>query len=109
MAALIVSYYIQQNLNIFNLVAGILILALGLDYSVFYAEHGFAKKVTLTTFMSALSSVFVFAILMFSSMPTITSFGLTVFVGVLLTFLLAPIVTIARKNKKQDNFPRVDG
>lgn len=100
MLALLFSFYLQEQLTIFNLVAGILILALGLDYSVFYAEHGLHKKVTLTTVMSALSSVFVFAILMLSSMTAISSFGLTVFIGVLFTFVLAPIVTLANGQSK---------
>lgn len=95
--ALMLSYIIQQQLNIFNFIAGILILALGLDYSVFYAEHGFNKKITLTTLMSALSSTFVFAILIFSSMPAIRSFGITVFIGISLTFLFSPIVTLTHK------------
>jgi len=100
MLALLASFYLQTYLTIFNLVAGILILALGLDYSVFYAEHGLHKKVTLTTVMSALSSVFVFAILVLSSMSAISSFGLTVFIGVLITFILAPIVTLANGRSK---------
>jgi len=100
MLALLCSFYLQASLTIFNLVAGILILALGLDYSVFYAEHGLHKKVTLTTVTSALSSVFVFAILVLSSMSAISSFGLTVFIGVLITFVLAPIVTLANGQSK---------
>lgn len=103
LCAFSVSFLLQGGLNIFNLVAGILILALGLDYSVFYAEHGLCKKITLTTLMSALSSVFVFAILMLSSMPAINSFGLTVFVGVLITFVFAPIVTLTTSKQKQLN------
>jgi len=98
--ALLLSQIIQESLNIFNLVAGILIIALGLDYSVFYAEHGLIKKVTLTTLMSASSSVFVFAMLIFSSMSVIASFGLTIFIGVLCAFLLAPIVTLAKSDAK---------
>jgi len=98
--ALLLSHVIQESLNIFNLVAGILIIALGLDYSVFYAEHGLVKKVTLTTLMSALSSVFVFAMLIFSSMSVIASFGLTIFIGVLCAFLLAPVVTLAKSSRK---------
>ncbi len=94
--ALMFSYLFQQQLNIFNFIAGILILALGLDYSVFYAEHGFNKKITLTTLMSALSSTFVFAILIFSSMPAINSFGITVFIGIGLTFLFSPLVTLVQ-------------
>lgn len=98
--AFLLSHIIQESLNIFNLVAGILIIALGVDYSVFYAEHGLVKKVTLTTLMSALSSVFVFAMLIFSSMSVITSFGLTIFIGVLCAFLLAPIVTLVQLDHK---------
>jgi predicted exporter len=100
MLSLLASYYLQTQLTIFNLVAGILVLALGLDYSVFYSEHGLHKKVTLTTVMSALSSVFVFAILVLSSMTAISNFGLTVFIGVLFTFVLAPIVTLANGQSK---------
>lgn len=100
MLALLCSFYLQASLTIFNLVAGILILALGLDYSVFYTEHGLHKKVSLTTVTSALSSVFVFAILVLSSMSAISSFGLTVFIGVLITFVLAPIVTLAKGQSK---------
>lgn len=91
--SLAISVFVQGDLNIFNMVASILILALGLDYSVYYAEHGFQKTITLTTLMSALSSISVFAILLLSSMPAIKSFGLTVFIGVLFVFLLAPQVT----------------
>ncbi len=99
--ALCISFILQQELNIFNLVSCILILALGLDYSVFYAEHGFEKKITLTTLMSALSSTFVFAILMFSSMPAIKSFGMTVFIGVLIIFTLSPQITKINNNKNR--------
>jgi len=106
MLALLASFYMQTYLTIFNLVAGILILALGLDYSVFYAEHGLHKKVTLTTVTSALSSVFVFAILMLSSMSAISSFGLTVFIGVLITFVLAPIVTLANGQSKASKYSK---
>jgi len=91
--ALAISMLVQGNISIFNLIAGVLILALGLDYSVFYAEHGFEQTITLTTLMSALSSIAVFAILMLSSMPAIKSFGLTVFIGVCVVFILAPQVT----------------
>ena len=98
--ALLLSDVMLGSLNIFNLVAAILIIALGLDYSVFYAEHGLAKKMTLTTLMSALSSVFVFAMLMFSSMSVIASFGVTIFIGVLCAFLFAPIVVLAKSRSK---------
>jgi len=91
--ALAISAVLQGNLTLFNLAAGLVILALGLDYSIFYAEHGFSILITKTTLMSALSSIFVFAILSFSLTPAIASFGQTVFLGIVLTFMLAPIMT----------------
>ena len=83
----------QGDLTLFNLAAGLVILALGLDYSIFYAEHGFSVLITITTLLSALSSIFVFAVLSFSSTPAIASFGQTVFLGIVITFLFSPIMT----------------
>ena len=40
--ALALSAISQGDLTLFNLAAGLVILALGLDYSIFYAEHGFS-------------------------------------------------------------------
>jgi len=91
--ALTLSAVLQSNLTLFNLASGLVILALGLDYSVFYAEHGVSVAMTQTTFMSALSSIFVFAILSFSSTPAIASFGQTVFFGIVITFLFSPIIS----------------
>jgi predicted exporter len=91
--SLALSASVQGNLTLFNLAAGLVILALGLDYSIFYAEHGFSTSITKTTLMSALSSIFVFAVLSFSSTPAIASFGQTVFWGIVITFLFSPIVT----------------
>ena len=91
--ALALSAISQGDLTLFNLAAGLVILALGLDYSIFYAEHGFSECITKTTLMSALSSIFVFAVLSFSSTPAIASFGQTVFLGIVITFLFAPIIT----------------
>lgn len=91
--ALAINAISQGDLTLFNLAAGLVILALGLDYSIFYAEHGFSELITKTTLMSALSSIFVFAVLSFSSTPAIASFGQTVFLGIVITFLFSPIMT----------------
>ncbi len=101
--AILVSSLIQNNINLFNVAAGLVILALGLDYSVFYAEHGFSESITQTTLMSALSSIFVFAMLGFSSTPAIAHFGQTVFIGIILTFLCSPIITYLSKKRGQDD------
>ncbi|KAA1153684.1 hypothetical protein EU510_07770 [Pseudoalteromonas sp. FUC4] len=95
--ALVISAWFFDGLSVFNYVAGILILALGLDYCVFYAEHGLCEKITLTTLISALSSLFVFAILIFSSTPAVSQFGFTVFIGVVMVFIMAPRLTLVSK------------
>lgn len=102
--SLTISVLLQSNITLFNLASGLVILALGLDYSVFYAEHGFSVAITQTTFMSALSSIFVFAILSFSSTPAIASFGQTVFFGIVLTFLFSPMISqVSGKRGHNDN------
>lgn len=98
--ALAISALIQGTLTLFNLAAGLVILALALDYAVFYGEHGFIQSITQTTFMSAVSSVFVFAMLGFSSTPAIASFGQTVFFGIAIAFICSPIITQIHEIKK---------
>lgn len=97
LVALILSTWFYGSLTVFNYVAGILILALGLDYCIFYAEHGLCKKITLTTCVSALSSLFVFAILIVSSTPAVSQFGFTVFIGVVVVFLISPRLALVSK------------
>ncbi len=102
-SALVLSDLLQDSLTLFNLAAGLVILALGLDYSVFYAEHGFSAAISQTTFMSALSSIFVFAILSFSNTPAIASFGQTVFFGIMITFICAPLISQIGSKVKREN------
>ncbi|KPH95939.1 hypothetical protein AMS58_04495 [Pseudoalteromonas porphyrae] len=95
--ALAMSALFFGSLSVFNYVAGILILALGLDYCVFYAEHGHCEKITLTTLISALSSLLVFAILIVSSTPAVSQFGFTVFIGVVVVFTISPRLALVSK------------
>lgn len=95
--ALMVSLALKQELNIFNVMSVVIIIALGLDYAIFYADQGLTGKVSYTTLISALSSIFVFAVLVLSQTPAIHNFGLTVFIGILAAYLLAPLVSLARK------------
>lgn len=88
--ALLVSVLIQSHLNVFNTLASVLIIALGLDYAVFYADNGLLKKISFTTLVSAFSSILVFAVLVLSVTPAIFSFGLTVLIGIVVTYLLSP-------------------
>jgi predicted exporter len=79
------------QLNIFNLLALLLILALAIDYVIFYQEHGLAPRTCLAIMLSAISSALVFGMLAFSSTPAVQSFGLTVMFGIIAIFILAPL------------------
>ena len=89
--ALTLSQFFANHLNIFNLLAVLLIIALAIDYVIFYQEHGLQPKTFLAISLSALSSAAVFGILVFSATPAVSSFGLTVMIGIISIFMLAPI------------------
>ena len=90
-SALMLSYLIQGPLNLFNVLAMMLILALAIDYLIFYQYRGFLPSNVLAISLSALSSLFVFGILVFSNTPAVYSFGLTVMLGIASIFILAPL------------------
>lgn len=93
-AALCVSLWRQQQLNVFNLVAAILVLALALDYAVFYTSTLRKTEVLQAVTLSAATSCLAFGMLSFSQTPAVASFGFTVFSGVALSALLAPLLTL---------------
>lgn len=92
--ALMMTQIISTHLNIFNLLAVLLIIALAIDYVIFYQEKGLMSKTFLSICLSAASSAAVFGILVFSTTPAVSSFGLTVMIGIVSIFILAPISVI---------------
>ena len=95
--ALTISQLISNHLNIFNLLAVLLIIALAIDYVIFYQEQGLQAKTFLAISLSALSSAAVFGILVFSATPAVSSFGLTVMIGIISIFILAPMSVVRHK------------
>jgi len=81
-------------LNLFNTLALILVLGIGIDYSLFFAEH---KENTLNTFfaisLSAISTLLSFGLLALSATPVVASFGLMVLIGILIAFFFSPLVS----------------
>lgn len=98
LTALIISQLLIGHLNIFNLLAVLLILALAIDYVIFYQEHGLYSSTFLAITLSALSSALVFGMLIFSKTPAVNSFGLTVMVGIIAIFILAPLSSFKNNN-----------
>lgn len=92
--SLLISLVVQQQLSIFNLVAALLVMALALDYAVFFASELPHAEVCQAVMLSAVTSCLAFGVLSFSQTPAIAGFGFTVFCGVALASLLAPFISI---------------
>jgi predicted exporter len=82
--------YAGLPLNLFAIVGLILVPGIGSDYAVFYEEGHTRRAVTmLAVTLSLVSTVSSFGALAFSSLAGV--FGLTVSLGVIISFLLSPL------------------
>jgi predicted exporter len=85
--------------NLLHVMSLIMVAGMGVDYGVFLvdsAEHPEAFGATmLSLLMSCLTTVFVFGTLAFSSQPALQAIGVTTGIGILLSYLLAPVTLLA--------------
>ncbi|OEF25445.1 MMPL family transporter [Vibrio rumoiensis] len=104
-------------LNLFNLLALILVLGIGIDYTLFFAEQSFVSKSSLSIkptenaqalhatllaiSLSALTTILSFGLLALSHTQAIHSFGLTVLFGIMVSWLLAPLAMLPSSSTKQ--------
>ncbi len=100
-AVLLLCSLIQSQLSIFNLLGCLLILALAIDYLVFYQINKLVPSNVLAISLSAASSMWVFGMLAVSKTPAIFSFGLTVLVGLMCIYILAPLSVALPNNKEK--------
>lgn len=89
--ALYLSQLALGSLSIFNVLACMLIITLTLDYCIFFASHPTSSKVSATVGLSALSSVFAFGLMTFSTTPAVFGFGLTLLIGIIIGWLLSHV------------------
>ena len=85
----------------FQFVGCLLILALAIDYLVFYQVNNLSPSNVLAISLSAASSMWVFGMLAVSKTPAIFSFGLTVLVGLICIYIFAPLSIELPKNKEK--------
>lgn len=81
-----------QALQLFHVLAALLVLGLGVDYGIFLLEPSQRERrfAWLTVGLSAISALLSFGLLAGSGSPPLHAFGLTMLVGMLLVWLLAP-------------------
>jgi predicted exporter len=88
----------EYPINLFNILALFLVLGVGIDYSIFYAEDKKNSGATaLAVLIATITTLLSFGLLAFSSFAVLHSFGITILLGILFSYLLAPIGTLANR------------
>ena len=82
----------EPGINLFHLLALILVLGIGLDMGIFLAETEEASHTWLAVSLSAITSLLAFGLLALSDTPVLHHFGITVAIGLSLVWLMAPLM-----------------
>lgn len=90
-AGLAAASAVGSTLNLFNLLALILIIGIGIDYTLFFAEKARSQSTLLAISLSALTTLLSFGLLALSETHAIHSFGITVLSGIFVAWLLSPL------------------
>lgn len=82
-----------QNLQLFHVLALMLLLGVGVDYGIFMQEHPGRRDSTpwLAVGLSAANTILSFGLLGLSRTPALQAFGLTMLIGTALAWMLVPI------------------
>ncbi|WP_317202895.1 MMPL family transporter [Janthinobacterium sp.] len=84
--------FAAQNLQLFHVLALMLLLGVGVDYGIFMQEHPDRRNHTpwLAVGLSAANTILSFGLLGLSKTPALQAFGLTMLLGTALVWLIVP-------------------
>jgi predicted exporter len=87
-----------QAISFFHVMALTIVLSIGVDFAIFCAEGSEGRRLSasLAVVLAAMTTLLSFGILAFSQVLAVHSFGLTLLLGVLIAFLLAPVALQVR-------------
>ncbi|MCU7808240.1 MAG: MMPL family transporter, partial [Candidatus Thiodiazotropha sp. (ex Semelilucina semeliformis)] len=98
-----------EAMNLFHLISLMLVLGIGIDYSLFFSRKSHDQKEKNHTLhalgVCALSTISVFTILDTSSIPVLHAIGLTVAIGVSMSFLTTYTFSSSTTVPKEDARP----
>jgi len=83
---------LEQGINLFHMMALILVLGIGLDMGIFLSETKGSEFTWLAVSLSTITSLLAFGLLSLSKTPVLHHFGLTVLVGLILVWVLSSIM-----------------
>lgn len=90
---------LEQGINLFHLMALILVLGIGLDMGIFLTETAEASHTWLAVSLSTYTSLLAFGLLALSKTPVLHHFGIAVLLGLCFVWLLVPVM---RKNNAKE-------
>ena len=83
-----------QPINLFHVLALIMVLGIGIDYTLFFHEAGCEQRYTFMAItLSAITTLLSFGLLTLSSTAAIAGFGQTVLIGITVCYLLSPMAS----------------
>lgn len=91
-------HLLGERLSLFHLTALLLVLGIGIDYSLFFSRRDLAadrRRTGHALLVCAISTLTVFGILAFSRLPVLHAIGLTVFLGVSASYGFAWLSAVA--------------
>jgi len=83
--------WLGQPLQLFNVLALMLLLGMGIDYGIFLSEHRGDPAAWLAVCVGAASTWLSFGLLSLSATPALRAFGLTLLLGIGLVWLISPL------------------
>ncbi|MDR0479002.1 MAG: hypothetical protein LBH31_04205 [Burkholderiaceae bacterium] len=90
--ALAVLGWLGEPLQLFNVLALLLLLGVGVDYGIFLIEQNDAPHAWLAVCLGAASTSLSFGLLSLSATPALHTFGLTLLLGIGTVWLLSPLL-----------------
>ncbi|MCP4295817.1 MAG: hypothetical protein GY786_09440, partial [Proteobacteria bacterium] len=85
--------FFSLEINLFHLLSMILILGIGIDYSIFF-YHSSKRQLSVTTIAvlaSLVTTLLAFGVLGISTLPALQAFGLSLPIGLISAFLFGPL------------------
>lgn len=90
--ALVLPGLFGHSITFMHIMALLLVLGIGIDYTIFFAEGSSHRQETLlAVLLSALSTILAFGVLGLSSTPALQAIGGIITPGIILSFILAPL------------------
>jgi predicted exporter len=91
-------------INLFNILAVILVLGIGIDFTLFTAESSSRGATTMFAIThSAVTTLLSFGLLSLSTTYAVQSFGTTILVGIAIAYLLAPLAGLRPTGRGRDH------